>query len=337
MWSLNTVNGMLHTTTSQGCNGATSGVYAMDLSNADRKVSYFRTGASGSGVWGRAGVAVTSTGNVVFETGDGPYDPANHLYSDSVISLSGKDLKLADYYTPSNRAWITKKDLDMGNISPTVFPFENSELVAAAGKEGVIFLLYAKSLGGADHRTPLYRSGLLANDEFNLSGKGFWGAFTTWQDASGARWLVAPANGPPAAGVTFRNTYGDTPDGSVMAFRVEKKDGKPSLTPAWNSLNMKVPTPSIYANGMIFVVADGDDPAQITPSGSQYSIADRIGRASHSTLYVLDAATGKALFSSGDTMRSFSHFSSIALAGGRIYVPTFDGTLYCFSSGSPLP
>jgi hypothetical protein len=155
-WSLNTVNGMLYTTTSQGCNGVTSGVYAMDLSSADRKVSYFQTGASGSGVWGRAGVAVTTTGNVVFETGDGPYDPPNHLYSDSVISLSGKDLELADYYTPSNRAWITKKDLDMGNISPTVFPFDTWELVAAAGKEGVIFLLDAKSLGGPDHRTPLY-------------------------------------------------------------------------------------------------------------------------------------------------------------------------------------
>ena len=31
---------------------------------------------------------------------------------------------------------------------------------------------------------------------------------------------------------------------------------------------MKVLMPSIYANGMIFVVADGDEPAQITPSGS---------------------------------------------------------------------
>ena len=182
-------------------------------------------------------------------------------YSDSVIALSGKDLKLADYYTPANRAWITKKDLDMGNISPTIFSFENRELIAASGKEGVIFLLDAQSLGGADHRTPLYRSPQLANDEVNLRGKGFWGAFAAWQDSSGTRWLYAPANGPPAAGVTFPRGYGDTPDGSVMAFRVDQKDGKPSLTPAWNSVNMKSPTPSIIGNGMFFVLSDGDDPA----------------------------------------------------------------------------
>jgi len=337
MWSLNAVNGMLYSTTSQGCNGAASGVYGMDLSSADRKISYFQAGAPGSGVWGRAGVAVTSDGRVVFETGDGPYDPSKNLYSDSVIALAGNDLRLADYYTPANRAWITKKDLDMGNISPVVFPFKNWELIAASGKEGVIFLLDSKSLGGADHRTPLYRSPLMSNDEVNLGGKGFWGAFTTWEDSSGTRWLYAPAQGPPAADTAFPIKYGETPNGSVMAFKVELKDGRPVLTPAWNSVNMGLPTPSIVANGMIFVLADGDNPAQISPGGSMYSVAARIGMATHATLYVLDAATGKVLFSSGDTIKGFSHFSGIALAGGRIYVPTLDGTLYCFSQGSPLP
>ena len=337
MWSLNAANGMLYSTTSQGCNGAASGVHAMDLTSADRKISLFQTGSPGSGVWGRAGVAITSDGRVVFETGDGPYDPSKNLYSDSVLALSGKDLKLADYFTPANRAWITKKDLDMGNISPVVFPFKTWELIAASGKEGAIFLLDSKSLGGADHRTPLYRSPLFANDEANLSGKGFWGAFTTWEDSSGTRWLYAPANGPPAAGVKFPREYGEAPDGSVMAFKVELKDAKPSLTPAWISVNMGLPTPSIVANGMVFVLADGDNPAQISPSGVQYNVEARVKMAAHATLYVLDAATGKVLFSSGDIIQGFSHFSGIALAGGRIYVPTYDGTLYCFSQGSPLP
>ena len=118
---------------------------------------------------------------------------------------------------------------------------------------------------------------------------------------------------------------------------MELKDGKPALTPAWNSVNMGVPTPSIVANGMVFVLADGDNPTQISPSGSQYSVADRVKMATHATLYVLDAVTGKVLFSSGEIIKGFSHFSGIALAGGRIYVPTYDGTLYCFSQGSPLP
>jgi hypothetical protein len=39
VWSMNLVNGTLYSTTSQNCNGVRSGVYAMDLSNADRKVS----------------------------------------------------------------------------------------------------------------------------------------------------------------------------------------------------------------------------------------------------------------------------------------------------------
>jgi outer membrane protein assembly factor BamB len=100
---------------------------------------------------------------------------------------------------------------------------------------------------------------------------------------------------------------------------------------------MGVPTPSIVANGMLFVLADGDNPSQISPSGAQYSVAARISMATQATLYVLDAATGKVLFSSGETIHGFSHFSGIALAGGRIYVPTHDGMLYCFSQGSPLP
>ena len=69
---------------------------------------------------------------------------------DSVMSLSSKDLKLTDYFTPRNRAWMTKKDLDMGSIGPTVFGLKNWELAATSGKEGWIFLLDTKSLGGAD-------------------------------------------------------------------------------------------------------------------------------------------------------------------------------------------
>lgn len=337
MWSMNLVNGVLYSTISQNCNGVKSGVYAMDLSSADHKVSYFETGANGAGVWGRAGAAITSDGRLIIETGDGMFDPENHQMADSVIALAPQDLKLADYFTPRNRTWMTKKDLDMGSIGPTVFNFKNWELAAASGKEGVIFLLDTKSLGGADHRTPLYRSPLLANEEINFAGKGFWGAFSTWEDSAGTRWLYAPAWGPPTADTKFAQQHGDTPDGSVMAFKVEEQAGKPVLTPAWNSLNMSVPTPVIIANGIVFALSDGDSPVQFGPSGNLLGVEDRKAKTGHAILYALDATTGDVLFTSADTIRGFSHFSAFGLGGGRVYVGTEDGMLYAFGLGIPQP
>ncbi len=204
VWSMSLANDVLYTGTSQGsCNGSKAGVYAMDLKDPGRKVTQFQASVSGGGIWGRAGVAITADGKIVAETGDGPWDPAKGNYADSVVELSPKDLKILDYFTPANREWMTKKDLDLGSIGPSIFPFHGMELAAASGKEGVIFLLDTKSMGGADHRTPLFRSPAYTNEEINFAGKGFWGAFSTWEDAAATRWLYAPAYGPPSAGTKF--------------------------------------------------------------------------------------------------------------------------------------
>jgi outer membrane protein assembly factor BamB len=332
-WSLSLVNNVVYTNTSQGCNGVKSGVYAMDLSDPGHKVSYFQAGAAGAGIWGRAGAAITPSGKVLVETGDGPYDLEKGNMSDSVIELSEKDLKLADYYTPANRAWITRKDLDMGNMTPVVFPFKDWELVAAAGKEGVLYLLDAKSLGGADHRTPLFRSPLYTNEEVNFAARGFWGALSTWQDPSGTRWLYAPAWGPPATDAKFPLQYGLTPNGSIMAFKVEVQDGKPVLLPQWNSRDMSVPEPVVIANGLVFALSDGDCPLQSDPNGGILSSQERAAKAGTAVLYVLDALTGQELFSSGDAIHDFTHFSAPVVADGRVYVVTHDSTVYSFGLG----
>lgn len=337
MWSMNLVDGILYTTISQNCNGVRSGVYAMDLTSPDRKVSYFEAGKNGAGIWGRGGSAITSDGRVIVETGDGMFDPAKGELADAVIALSPKDLKLLDYFSPRNRTWVTKKDLDMGSIGPTIFNFKNWELVAASGKEGVIFLLDTKSLGGPDHFVPLYRSPLLTNQEVNFAGKGFWGAFSTWEDSAGTRWLYVPAWGPPVPGTKFALQHGATPDGSVMAFKVEEQAGKPALTPAWNSLNMSVPTPVIIANGVVFALSDGDSAVQFGPNGNLLNAEERKASTKHAVVYALNAATGDVLFSSGDTIHGFSHFSAPAVGGGRIYVGTEDGMLYAFGLGIPQP
>jgi outer membrane protein assembly factor BamB len=56
----------------------------------------------------------------------------------------------------------------------------------------------------------------------------------------------------------------------------------------------------------------------------------RIPRSTKAILYALDAQTGKELWSSGDQITSWSHWSGLSVANGRVYLGTYDGMLYCF-------
>ncbi len=198
-WSLNLVGNTIYTSTSQGCAVTKSGVWGMDLTSPDKKVAFFQSDTNGGGIWGRGGVSAAVSGNIYAETGDGPVDLKAGKYADSVLALTPKDLKLADYFTPSNASYLTRKDLDMGNSTPLLFSWHGRELAVASGKEGSLYLLDAKSLGGESHRTPLFQTPLYANENADIAGRGFWGAFATFEDAKGVRWVYAAAWGPVAS------------------------------------------------------------------------------------------------------------------------------------------
>ena len=50
----------------------------------------------------------------------------------------------------------------------------------------------------------------------------------------------------------------------------------------------------------------------------------------HSVVLRWTGPEGKELWSSGNTIESWNHFSGLTVANGRAYIATFDGTLYCF-------
>jgi outer membrane protein assembly factor BamB len=331
-WSLNLFGGVLYTNLSQGCNGGRSGVYAMDLGQPEHPVSIFKSANGGAGIWGRAGVAISGEGMVYAQTGDGSYDASRGQFPDTILQLSLKDLKLVDYFTPANHNYLTRKDLDMGSMSPTVFHLGEREIVAAGGKEGVIYLLDAKHIGGPDHKTPLYRGPLLANEDADFAGRGFWGAFATAEDEAKDRWLFVPALGAAASGAKFPVTNGDAPNGSIMAFRITDKDGKVEAEPAWISRDMNLPEPPIVAGGLVFALSNGEFARQSKGSeGGLYSSAERIAKhVGHAVLYAFDMTTGKELYSSGETMPGWTHFSGISISGGKVFVTTWDSNVYAF-------
>ena len=126
-------------------------------------------------------------------------------------------------------------------------------------------------------------------------------------------------------------TNGPTPAGSIMAFKVQDQNGEPALVPAWISRDMSVPEPPVIANGVVFALSSGEFTRQIREDGEVYNTKERMSHnTGHAVLYAFDAKTGKELFNSGNTIPSFTHLGGIAVSDGRVFVTTYDSTVYAF-------
>ena len=135
----------------------------------------------------------------------------------------------------------------------------------------------------------------------------------------------------------FAVTNGAAPPCSIVAFKVEAKNGKPSLVPQWISRDLLAPASPITTNGLVFALSPGQSPRLAKKNGSPYTAAEREKMASHATMYALDGTTGKELFSTGDDAATFSHGSGLALANGRVYFTTHDNTIYCYGFPAMQP
>jgi outer membrane protein assembly factor BamB len=330
-YALNLVNNVIYTTTAQGCGGNPNMVYGYDL--ATKKVGSYNPGSGG--MWGRSGPSIGKDGTVYAGTGDGDYRPDMQIYGQAIIGVKQdpqtKAMVLQDWYAPSNALWLRKRDLDM-NVTGPVFDFKGKEYIVQSSKECRLWLLDTSGLGGEDHRTPVFRTPLVCNEDVNFASAGVWGALATWEESNGTRWILAPFWGPKHSEFHAPIEYGDVVHGAVAAFKLEDKAGKLQLTPAWLSRDIDQAEPPVIANGLVFAYGSGENTAQASPEqGLGFNTAaNRIARSTHATLHVLDAVTGKELWSSGDQITSFNHFSGLSIANGRVYIGTFDGNLYCF-------
>jgi outer membrane protein assembly factor BamB len=107
-------------------------------------------------------------------------------------------------------------------------------------------------------------------------------------------------------------------------------NGKLQFAPAWATRDMKRGEPVLIVNGIVFGYGSAEETAQVFPDiGLQFDSSIRAAKGSRAVIYALDAPTGKELWSSGDKMHQWNHFSGIA-ADRHIYLGTYDGTLYAF-------
>jgi outer membrane protein assembly factor BamB len=339
-WSLNLFGGIVYTSISQDCAGARSGIYSMDIRDTHRPViqDLIISNKGGAGVWGRGGPAIGRNGRIYAAAGDGEFNPTNGAFGSSVIAATLRELEIVDYYMPTDFRDVTKYDLDMGASSPVWFSDKDANLVAVGGKQGVLYLLNADSLGDKDHQTPLYIR-QLSNDDRSYEQKGIWGGLSSWKDEDGQAWVYVPVWGPVSTKApAFPVNNGPTPHGCVMAFKVvvDGATKKPTLEPAWISGDFDVPEPVVIANGVVLALSSGENTQQTTGTNVVYAgqklltDTERSKNTHNAVLYALDAKTGKVLYQSGNAITGWVHFSGLAVADGRVYAVDHDSRVYCF-------
>jgi len=290
------------------CGGNPNGIYSVDTK--DGSVATLATG--GSGAAGSGGTAIGTDGVVYAQIASGHGDVAGD-YNDSVLELSPDKLAVQDYFTPAG-APVKADAADLSGVTPTVFGLKDKDWIVSGGHDGRIYILDADSLGGADHHTPAFRSEPILPP--GSASSGFWNNFATYLDAKGVRWLYASVRGPASAEFPVKN--GEATNGSILAFKITFEDGKPKLTPAWQSRDMIAPAAPAIINGVVVALSTGQPAAKSS------------GHAA--VLYVLDTETGKELYV-GDKAKTYSA-GGLAVANSQIYFTTQDSTLYAY--GIPL-
>jgi len=340
-YALNYKDGVIYTASAQGCGGVTNQFYSYDLKT--KVASAFIP--AGGGLWGRRGAAISAEGIVYLGTGDAQFNAATRNLGNGFVGVkldANKQLQLADYFAAKNANWLWRRDLD-ANTTPVLFDHAGKKFMVATSKACRLWLLDREAMGGEDHRTTLDTTSLICNDAQAFDARGIWGALSAWKDAAGTQWVLAPFWGPVSTEFKPPIQYGRNKGGGVAAFKVEQRAGKWQLTPAWLSRDMDLGEETVIANGVVFAYAAGEDASQVVPdaawdepTGSRYggglsSGPDRrIPGSRKAALYALDGQTGKELWSSGDQIASWNHFSGLTVANGRAYIATFDGMLYCF-------
>ncbi len=256
-------------------------------------VSAFNTTPDGSeaSIWqAGGGVAADRDGALYVMTANGDFDVGSggRDYGSAFVKLSPAGAVL-DWFTPSNQAYLSMYDLDLGAGGPMLLPDmpgAHPHLMVGGGKEGVMYVLDRDNLG---HFNAAGNSQIVA--KVAVTPGPVSGIATTPAYFNGAIYVVA-SNGP------------------LRAFRLS--GGVINQTPTVSPNTLRGGSPAISANGT---------------EGGVVWVAETASQAAPAEQHAWDASeVTKELYtspSSGINAAGLaSKFMMPTIANGKVYVPT---------------
>ena len=184
-----------------------------------------------SAFWARVGVVYDAGADRIYgATGNGGYDPPNHGWADSVLSINpdgtGSNGDPLDSYTPTNFQALDAADADVGSTAPALLAAPAASrlphLAVQSGKDGKLRLINLDNLSGQGG--PGHTGGEVGAIINVPQGGGVLPALPVWQDpANGDAWtfvansrglsgikLVVDASGNPSLVSQWQSTSGGT-------------------------------------------------------------------------------------------------------------------------------
>lgn len=316
--SLNLHENVVYATTGGNCDGQSNALYAFNMLSPQKTVASFRLP---SGRFAGSAATAIGTDGAVYVQCLYQVDPQHKPY-EAVVALAPKDLKVKDYFLFGKPI---RNAAALGDgITPVVFSYGARDVLLAGGADGRLYLLDSKSLGGATHKLPLFRSEALARTPHKYDGAGWRGAFSTWLDVETAtRRFYAPALGGSAG------RHASAAD-SILAFELDGSAQKPYLKPLWTASVPATPAPVVIANGMAFVLSTGQPARTAKKNGKPYSVEEITQMSGPASLQIFDSVNGSRLYSGPGAPVSASLRSGLAVANGRAYFSARDNAVYCF-------
>jgi Secretion system C-terminal sorting domain len=289
-------------------------VIGFDAKTLQNKYVYNSTpnGYNG-GIWmSGAGPTVDADGNIYVSTGNGSAgnsatrnDPINR--SESVIKLS-PELKVLDFFTPSNYDILERDDLDYGVNGVLVMP--NTNLVLSGSKEGKIYVNDKRNLGKFAFGDSAVVQRLYANLQ-NIYNRHVHGT-PVYMKTDTSEYVYVWAESDQMRQFRFdrkNNRFADNP-----AIAARKLDyGMPGASLSSSSNGNQTGTGILWAA----YATSGDANQMLRPGTLAAYDARNIGR----VLWTSDDLKAR------DEVGTFAKFNPPVVANGRVYIPTFSNRI----------
>jgi hypothetical protein len=314
------LNGVIYTSWSSHCDinpdgrAAHGWVIGYDATTLEQ-TSVFCTSPNGEldTIWeGGGSLAVDSSGNLYFETGNGSSGPSSSNYSEAFLKLStsGGTLSVSDYFIPANFQALDDADKDLGSGGPLALPDQpggHTHLLVGAGKDGRIFLIDRDNMGGLNN-PPDGPDNIVQELAADTVSGGSWGTPAYFDSGSdGNRWIYYAGSGDNLKAFSLTNGLLSTSATSQSSASF----GYPGATP--------IVSANGTSDGIVWVVEQG----------------------STAVLHVYDALDlTTELYNSNqagtrDQLGASVKFATPTVAGGKVFVGT-SNSLTIFGEFPPV-